>query len=63
MTTTDAIKHFGSAAKIAAALGLSKAAVSKWGKRPPRLRQFEIEAMTAGALKADQKNPVPANRA
>lgn len=43
MKTTDAIKIFGNAAKLAAALGIRRAAVSQWGDDVPPLRAYQIK--------------------
>lgn len=53
MRKSEAIKKFGSGTKLARALGVGKAAVSKWpdDEIPPRY-QYEIERLTKGALKA-----------
>ncbi len=42
MKTKDAIQEFGSQAALARALGISRAAVAKWGDDVPRLREYEI---------------------
>ena len=55
MTTQQAIRHFGSQAKLAKALGIKPPSVSVWGERPPMLRQFQIERLTGGKLKADKE--------
>ncbi|HEJ1325755.1 TPA: Cro/CI family transcriptional regulator [Pseudomonas aeruginosa] len=55
MTKSDAIKHFGSKSKLAAALGISYAAVQQWDEEIPMLRQYEIERITKGALKVQPK--------
>jgi len=53
MKTQDAVKHFGTYAKVGEALGISKQAVFKWGEKVPPRRQYEIEMLTDGALRAD----------
>lgn len=53
MTTSDAIAKFGSNGALARALGCSPAAISQWDKYPPRLRQFQIESITRGELRAE----------
>jgi transcriptional repressor of cell division inhibition gene dicB len=55
MTTDEAIRHFGSKAKLAAALGILPHGIYKWGERPPILRQYQIQCLTEGLLKADDK--------
>ena len=53
MNKNDVISHFGTAAKAAKALGLTKSAISQWPAAIPRLRAFEIERITNGKLKVD----------
>jgi transcriptional repressor of cell division inhibition gene dicB len=55
MTTDEAIRHFGSKAKLAAALGIWPHGIYRWGERPPMLRQYQIQCLTEGLLKADDK--------
>jgi len=55
MTTNDAIKHFGSAAALARALGIGRSAVQQWGEKPPVPRQYQIEVVSGGALKAERQ--------
>lgn len=50
--TRDAIAFFGSATKLAEALGITKQAVSKWGERVPEPRDYQIEVISRGAVKA-----------
>lgn len=52
MRKEDAIRHFGSATKLARALGITKQAISKWGDNVPAGRDYQIEVLTDGALKA-----------
>lgn len=58
MTKDKVIEHFGSAANVARALNLSRAAVSSWPDEIPLLRQMQIEKLTKGKLKAN--NPLDA---
>ncbi len=55
MRTAEAIRHFGSAAKLARALGITRQSIHDWGKRVPQGRAFQIEVLTAGALKAPRQ--------
>lgn len=55
MTTQEAIKYFGGAKALAEALGIWPQAVYYWGDTPPPLRQYQIEVLTEGALKAQRK--------
>lgn len=52
MTTEEAAAHYGGVRELALALNLSTAAVYAWGKYPPIGRQFQLEILTKGALKA-----------
>lgn len=56
MKTETAIKHFGSAAELARALGINRSAVHQWGESPPVPRQFQIQVVTNGQLKAESPN-------
>ena len=58
MRTTDAVKHFGTQVELAKALGITEGAVSQWGESPPVLRQYQIQALTKGKLKAAPKKSV-----
>lgn len=53
MTTEEAIRHYGTQVKLAAALGIYQSSVSEWGDHPPAARQFQIERLTRGRLKAE----------
>lgn len=54
MKTKDAIKHYGGIKPLADALGIWPHNISRWGERPPMRRQYELEVLTKGALKAEQ---------
>lgn len=57
MNIEEAVLYFGSKAKIARVLHISKAAVSKWKYKIPPRRVYELKEMMAkGNLKEDQKN-------
>ncbi len=53
MTTKEAIDHFGSVKALADALRIWPHSVYKWGERPPMLRQYQIQVLTRGELRAD----------
>lgn len=54
MTKDDAIRALGGTqAALAEKLGIYQGSVSLWGEFPPALRQLQIEALTAGALRAE----------
>lgn len=55
MTRTEAIKHFKGIPALARALGISYEAVRQWGEEVPELRQYQLECITNGALKAATK--------
>ena len=57
MRKHDAITHFGGVTATAKALGISHAAVVKWGDTIPQGRAYQIEVLTGGALKADPATP------
>lgn len=54
MKTKDAINFFGSRKALADALGIDRSAMHHWGEDVPELRQYQIEVLSNGALKADQ---------
>lgn len=51
MTKSQAIQHFGSISALAKALGVTYEAVRQWAN-VPELRQYQIERITKGTLKA-----------
>jgi transcriptional repressor of cell division inhibition gene dicB len=53
MTPEQAIKHFKSAANVARALGISRAAVTKWGDLIPEGSAYKLESLSGGALRVD----------
>jgi hypothetical protein len=59
MNMQDLIDHFGSQSAIAKALGTSDQVVSAWKvkNRIPLGRQYEIQILTAGKLRADASRP------
>lgn len=54
MTTYEAIKHFGGIKQLADALKTWPQSIYQWGERPPKGRQYELEVLTNGKLKADK---------
>lgn len=52
MLTRTAEKFFGNRTKLAAALGITRSATHQWGDRVPIRRQYELERITNGQLKA-----------
>ena len=59
MKFEDAINYYGNQSKLAKALGITKQSVGNWVIRLngviPLVRQYQIEVLTKGALKADKK--------
>lgn len=53
MLTQAAIDHYGDQAGIARALGISPAAISKWGEVVPLESATAIEILTQGKLRVD----------
>jgi len=53
MKTSDVIAHYGSLARAATALNMSRTALYQWGEEVPAARQFELEVKTGGALTSD----------
>lgn len=52
MTKTQAIEFFGSISALAKALKVTYEAIRQWDE-VPELRQYQIERISKGALKAD----------
>jgi DNA-binding transcriptional regulator YdaS (Cro superfamily) len=51
MKKRDAIKHFGTGAAVADALGIRPQAVNKWGDIVPYARAVQLQKLTRGKLK------------
>ncbi len=49
------IKHFGGVGATARVLGISKQAVSKWPDPIPLGRQYQIEVLTEGKMRAERR--------
>jgi hypothetical protein len=53
MNFDQVISHFGTQQKTANALGLSQSSIAEWKKNGiPEGRQFQIQVITGGALRA-----------
>lgn len=62
MKTQDAINFFGSQVALKKALNLkARQTIHAWGEYPPPGRQFQIEVLTNGKLKAEQNDVSLAN--
>lgn len=57
MLKQEAIEHFGSQANLARALGVSRSAISQWPDEVPEGRDYQIEILTKGKLKANRPRP------
>lgn len=53
MKRQAAIDHYGSIPNLASALNITYEAVRQWGEDVPKLRQYQLEKLTGGILKAD----------
>ena len=60
--TNDAINFFGSESALAKALGIKPSSVYDWRDVVPDLRQLQLESLTHGELKADERLKPPALR-
>jgi|TARA_R110000782_G_scaffold2271_2_gene8865 hypothetical protein len=54
MTTDEAIMYFGNRKKMAVALRIWPHGTYRWGEYPPMLRQFEMERLSDGELRAER---------
>ncbi|QPI64443.1 Cro/CI family transcriptional regulator [Vreelandella venusta] len=57
MRKSDVIEYFGSVKAVANALELTSQAVSMWPETVPRNRQWQIDVLTEGKLKAQRERP------
>ena len=51
MKKDEVLAYYGTQRQLAQALGITQAAVSAW-REVPMLRQYQLERLTGGALKA-----------
>ncbi len=55
MTYDDLIRYYGTPSKPCKVLGISRPLIHDWKRKGiPKLRQYEIEVKTGGALKAQE---------
>lgn len=61
MTPQEAISFYGSGTKLARATGVTDIAVSLWKTRGaiPKTRQYQIQVLTKGKLKAGIDSVLP----
>lgn len=55
MLKSDVIKHYKTAKAAAEALGIKESAISQWSEVIPKLRAYELERLTNGALKVQSE--------
>ena len=54
MRTAEVIAHFKTQGAVAEALGITQPSVALWGDYPPPGRQYQVELLTKGVLKAEK---------
>ncbi len=57
MKKSDAVAHYGTAAELARALGISRQAVHFWRDDVPELYQYKLQYLTNGALRVTEAPP------
>lgn len=55
MKTQTAVDYFGSQKKLAAKLGITQPAISHWGETVPLVRQYQLQVLTRGRLRAEDQ--------
>ena len=53
MTTDEALEFFGGRKRLAAALDVWPHATARWGKFPPKVRQYQIQVLSDGKLRVE----------
>jgi hypothetical protein len=61
MTKQDAVAYYGTEAALGRALGITRASVNAWDEIPIG-RQYQLEVVTNGALRADRTEAKQAAR-
>ena len=56
MNKSHAINYFGNKVKLAKAVGVSPASITRWGEKVPKLRAYQLQVITNGALQADDSS-------
>lgn len=56
MFKQQAVNYFGNKVKLAKAIGVSPASITGWGEKIPKLRAYQLQVITNGALKAEDSN-------
>lgn len=55
MTYDEVLSHFKTQEGIAAALGLTQPTISSWKRIVPDHYQYQLEIITAGTLRVDER--------
>ena len=55
MLTKEVLKHYGSRAAVAKAIGYTRQAMYRWGKIVPEQAAYRIEQDTGGKFQVDPK--------
>lgn len=59
MKTVEAIQHFGTQKSLCTALGIgTRQTIHAWGEYPPVGRQYQLEVITNGKLRAERVSTV-----
>lgn len=56
MRKSDVVEHFGTLTKIAEVLDIGLSSVSEWDEIIPQGRAYQIQVITAGMLKVNQRD-------
>lgn len=51
MTKTEVVRYFKTPKAVAEALGITRQAFYQWPEKIPRLRAYELERISGGALR------------
>lgn len=56
MKKSKVVEHFGGSSKVAEVLNISPSSVSEWGEDIPKLRAYQLERITKGALVVEDQD-------
>jgi transposase-like protein len=63
MSKSEAIAFYGgNISALARALGIHQSTVYSWGQRPPIGRQYQLQEITGGLLRADKPSDADQQR-
>lgn len=63
MKLSEAVAIFGTEAELARKLGIKPQAVYQWGDKVPMRRQYQLQLLTKGKLKADPEQSATSSAA